>query len=63
MKTIVTAVDIRDIPIKDIENNGTLLNVFLHDRRNKDEILTYTATRAFLAKDETKTVLYIWKMV
>ena len=45
--------------IKGIESNGTLLNVFLHDRRNKDEILTYTATRAFLAKDETKTVLYM----
>jgi len=45
--------------IKGIESNGTLLNVFLHDRRNKDEILTYTATRAFLAKDETKIVLYM----
>ncbi len=45
--------------IKGIESDGTLLNVFLYDRRNKDEILTYTATRAFLAKDENKTVLYM----
>ena len=45
--------------IKEIESNGTLINVFLHDRRNKDEFLTYTATRAFLAKDENKTVLYM----
>jgi lipopolysaccharide export system permease protein len=45
--------------IKGIESDGTLLNVFLHDRRNKDEFLTYTATRAFLAKDENKTVLYM----
>ena len=45
--------------IKGIESDGTLLNVFLHDRRNKNEFLTYTATRAFLAKDENKTVLYM----
>ncbi len=45
--------------IKAIESDGTLLNVFLHDRRNKDEFLTYTATRAFLAKDENKTFLYM----
>ena len=45
--------------IKGIENDGTLLNVFLHDRRNTDEFRTYTATRAFLAKDENKTVLYM----
>jgi len=45
--------------IKEIESDGTLINVFLHDRRNKDEFLTYTATRAFLAKDENKTVLYM----
>lgn len=45
--------------IKEIENDGTLLNVFLHDRRNEDEFLTYTATRAFLAKDENRTVLYM----
>ena len=45
--------------IKGIESDGTLLNVFLHDRRNKDEFLTYTATRAFLAKDENKTFLYM----
>ena len=42
-----------------MRSDGTLLNVFLHDRRNKDEFLTYTATRAFLAKDENKTVLYM----
>jgi len=45
--------------IKEIESDGTLINVFLHDRRNKDEFITYTATRAFLAKDENKTVLYM----
>ena len=45
--------------IKGIESDGTLLNIFLHDRRNKDEFLTYTATRAFLAKDENKTFLYM----
>ena len=45
--------------IKEIESDGTLLNVFLHDRRNRDEFLTYTATRAFLAKDENKTFLYM----
>ena len=45
--------------IKGIENDGTLLNVFLHDRRNTDEFITYTATRAFLAKDENKTFLYM----
>ncbi len=45
--------------IKGIESDGTLLNVFLHDRRNEDEFLTYTATRAFLAKDQAKTVLYM----
>ncbi len=45
--------------IKGIQSNGTLLNVFLHDRRNKSEFLTYTATRAFLAKDENKTFLYM----
>ena len=45
--------------VKEIEDNGTLLNIFLHDRRNKEEFLTYTATRAFLAKDENKTALYM----
>tara|TARA_B110000003_G_scaffold104319_1_gene106572 strand:+ start:244 stop:1362 length:1119 start_codon:yes stop_codon:yes gene_type:complete len=45
--------------IKGIENDGTLLNVFLHDRRNQDETLTYSATRAFLAKNADKTVLYM----
>ena len=45
--------------IKEMESDGTLLNVFLHDRRNEDEFLTYTATRAFLAKDENRTVLYM----
>ena len=45
--------------IKGIENDGTLLNVFLYDRRNKDEFLTYTATRAFLAKDDNKIFLYM----
>ena len=45
--------------VKEIEGDGTLLNVFFHDRRNQDEFLTYTATRAFLAKDENKTALYM----
>tara|TARA_B100000674_G_scaffold487143_1_gene496908 strand:- start:428 stop:1540 length:1113 start_codon:yes stop_codon:yes gene_type:complete len=45
--------------IKGIESDGTLLNVFLHDRRNKEEYMTYTATRAFVAKDENKTFLYM----
>ena len=45
--------------VKEIEEDGTLLNVFFHDRRSKDEFLTYTATRAFLAKDENKTILYM----
>ena len=45
--------------VKEIEEDGTLMNVFFHDRRSKDEFLTYTATRAFLAKDETKTALYM----
>lgn len=45
--------------IKKIENDGTLSNIFLHDKRNKNEFLTYTATRAFLAKDENKTALYM----
>ena len=45
--------------VKEIEEDGTLLNVFFHDRRNQDEILTYTATRAFLAKDENKAALYM----
>ena len=45
--------------VKEIEEDGTLLNVFFHDRRSQDEFLTYTATRAFLAKDENKTALYM----
>ena len=45
--------------VKKIENDGTLSSIFLHDKRNKDEFLTYTATRAFLAKDENKTALYM----
>ena len=45
--------------IKEIKSDGTLSNVFLHDRRNKDEFITYTATRAFLAKNENKTALYM----
>ena len=45
--------------VKEIEEDGTLLNVFFHDRRSKEEFLTYTATRAFLAKDENKTALYM----
>ena len=45
--------------IKEIKSDGTLVNVFLHDKRNKNEFITYTATRAFLAKDDNKTVLYM----
>ena len=45
--------------VKEIEENGTLLNVFFHDRRSQDEFLTYTATHAFLAKNENKTALYM----
>ena len=45
--------------IKEIKSDGTLVNVFLHDKRNKNEFITYTATRAFLAKDANKTVLYM----
>ena len=45
--------------VKEIEENGTLLNVFFNDRRSQDEYLTYTASRAFLAKDENKTALYM----
>ena len=45
--------------VKEIEEDGTLLNVFFHDRRSRDEFLTYTATRAFIAKDEKKTALYM----
>ena len=45
--------------VKEIEEDGTLLNVFFHDRRSQDQFLTYTATRAFLAKDENKTALYM----
>jgi len=45
--------------VKEIEEDGTLLNVFFHDIRSQDEILTYTATRAFLAKDKSKTALYM----
>lgn len=45
--------------IKKIEEDGTLSNIFLHDRRNKEETITYTATRAFLARDKNKTALYM----
>ncbi|MAI17408.1 MAG: LPS export ABC transporter permease LptF [Rhodobacteraceae bacterium TMED111] len=45
--------------IKKIDTDGTLQDILLHDRRNKDEIHTYTANLAFLAKNEYKTVLYM----
>ena len=45
--------------VKEIKDDGTLSNIFLHDKRSEDELLTYTATRAFLAKNENKTVLYM----
>ena len=45
--------------VKEIKEDGTLLNVFFYDRRSQDEFLTYTATQAFLAKDESKTALYM----
>lgn len=45
--------------VKEIETDGTLLDVLLHDRRNKDEILSYTANQAFLARDALNTTLYM----
>ena len=45
--------------VKEIKDDGTLSNIFLHDKRSEDELLTYTATHAFLAKNENKTVLYM----
>ena len=36
-----------------------MLNVFFHDRRNQEESITYTATRAFLAKNDNKAALYM----
>lgn len=45
--------------VKEIETDGTLLDILLHDRRNIDEILTYSAKQAFLARDESNTTLYM----
>ena len=45
--------------IKEIEQDGTLLNILVHDRRNNDEIISYTANLAFLAKKNEKTTLYM----
>ncbi|WP_050930984.1 LPS export ABC transporter permease LptF [Aestuariivita boseongensis] len=38
--------------IRSIDEDGALNDVFLSDRRNPDETLTYTALRAFLVRDE-----------
>ena len=45
--------------IKEIETDGTLVDILLYDQRNKDEALSYTAKQAFLARDEDKTTLYM----
>ena len=46
--------------IKEIETDGTLVDILLYDQRNKDEALSYTAKQAFIARDEDKTT-YICK--
>ena len=45
--------------IKEIETDGTLVDILLYDQRNKDEALSYTAKQAFIARDEDKTTLYM----
>ena len=48
--------------VKEIKDDGTLSNIFLHDKRSEDELLTYTATMLFLLKMKIKQ-FSIWKMV
>lgn len=43
--------------IRQIDTDGTLNDVFLSDRRNPNQTVTYTGTRAFLVRDEGQTHL------
>lgn len=43
--------------IRQIDSNGTLNDVFLSDRRDPNQSMTYTGARAFLVRDEDKTHL------
>lgn len=43
--------------IREIDDDGTLNDVFLSDRRDPDLIVTYTGARAFLVRDEDRTHL------
>ncbi|MBT8155215.1 LPS export ABC transporter permease LptF [Epibacterium ulvae] len=43
--------------IRKIEDDGTLNDVFLSDRRDPDVTVTYTGARAFLVRDEDRTHL------
>ena len=43
--------------IRSIDEDGSLNDVFLSDRRNPDEAVTYTALRAFLVRDEDNAKL------
>jgi lipopolysaccharide export system permease protein len=43
--------------IRQIDSNGTLNDVFLSDRRDPNQIVTYTGARAFLVRDGDKTHL------
>ncbi len=43
--------------IRQIDDDGTLNDVFLSDSRDPDVTITYTGTRAFLVRDEDRTHL------
>lgn len=43
--------------IRKIDANGTLNDVFLSDRRDPDQSVTYTGTQAFLVRDDDRTHL------
>ena len=43
--------------IRQIDSNGTLNDVFLSDRRDPNQSMTYTGTRAFLVRDGESTHL------
>jgi lipopolysaccharide export system permease protein len=43
--------------IRQIDSNGTLHDVFLSDRRDPNQSMTYTGTQAFLVRDEESTHL------
>lgn len=43
--------------VRKIEQNGTLNDVFLSDRRDPAQTITYTASRAFLVRDGAQTNL------